>query len=273
MQTPRSILLHVDRSARCASRIAAARALAEEFHAEVVAQPCMLATLTRYPYAIEGARAAVELLLALDKEALDSAHATFVEAAAGSKRLQWAQPLADGPWGFARRALYADLSILGQRDEEDPTSGDLPADFLPSVLIESGRPALILPYAGVPPAIGSTVLVAWKEKPEAARAVSAALPWLRRAARVEVMAFGEGVDASLRSLDHYLQAHGVRASLQPGGTQEHDVGNLLLSRAADIGANLLVMGAYGHSRTREWVLGGATRTILQTMTLPVLMAH
>lgn len=273
MQTPRSILLHIDSSVHSAARVTVARQLAEDFDAEVIAQPCMLTSLARYPYAVDGAAAAVELLMALDKEGLDKAHATFIKAAAGSKRLHWAQPLADGPWGFARRALYADLMILGQREEDDPSSGELPADFLPSVLVESGRPALILPYAGHAGLIGSTVLVAWKETREAARTVSCSLPWLQRARQVHVIAYGEGVDDSLRELERYLTAQGVSATLQTGGADERDIGNALLSRAADVSADLLVMGSYGHSRAHEWVLGGATRTILQTMTLPVLMSH
>lgn len=273
MQTPRSILLHIDSSERSSVRVAVARQLAEDFDAEVVAQPCMLTALARYPYAVGGAAAAVELLLALDREGLNKVHATFIKAAAGSTRLRWADPLADGPWGFARRALYADLMILGQREEDDPVSGELPADFLPSVLVESGRPALILPYAGEIGTIGRTVLVAWKETREAARAVSCALPWLKRARQVHVMGFGEGMDESLRSLQRYLTTQGVAATTQTGGPEEGDVGNALLSKAADLSADLLVMGSYGHSRAREWVMGGATRTILRTMTLPVLMSH
>lgn len=273
MHTPRSILLHVDSSERSSVRVAVARQLAEDFDAEVVAQPCMLSALARHPQAVGGAAAAVELLLALDKEGLDKAHAAFLKAAAGSPRLLWAAPLAEGPWGFARRALYADLMILGQREEEDLLSGELPADFLPRVLVESGRPALILPYAGKIGTIGRTVLVAWKETREAARAVSCALPWLKRAGQVHVIGSGEGMDESLRSLQRYLTTQGVAATTHAGGPEEGDVGNTLLSRAADLGADLLVMGSYGHSRAREWVLGGATRTILRTMTLPVLMSH
>lgn len=273
MQTPRSILLHIDSSERSSVRVAVARQLAEDFDAEVVAQPCMLTALARYPHAVGSAAAAVELLLALDREGLNKVHAAFIKAAAGSTRLRWADPLADGPWGFARRALYADLMILGQREEDDPVSGELPADFLPRVLVESGRPALILPYAGEIGTIGRTVLVAWKETREAARAVSCALPWLKRARQVHVMGFGEGMDESLRSLQRYLTTQGVAATTQTGGPEEGDVGNALLSKAADLSADLLVMGSYGHSRAREWVMGGATRTILRTMTLPVLMSH
>ncbi|MGE0430132.1 universal stress protein [Hydrogenophaga sp.] len=268
-----SILLHIDSSERTAERVRLARALAEDFDAEVTAQPCMLTALARYPYALEGAAAAMKLMQELDRECLDKAQAVFNKAAAGSSRLRWAPPLADGPWGFARRALYADLVILGQRNADDPASGELPADFLPTVLVESGRPALILPYVGTLAAVGRTVLVAWKETPESARAVSCAMPWLLRATRVHLIGFGESASDSLHALQRYLSAQGVTATPHVGGAEESDVGNQLLSRAADLGADLLVMGCYGHSRAREWVMGGATRTILRTMTLPVLMTH
>lgn len=273
MQTPRSILVHIDSSAHAAVRVNVARLLAEEFDADVIAQPCMLASLARYPFAVDGAGAAIEMMVALDKEGLDKAHATFLKASAGSPRLHWAEPLAEGPWDFVPRALYADLLVLGQRDQDDPASGELPFDFVPSVLLDSGKPALILPYAGDAVPVARTVLVAWKETREAARAVTAAMPWLQRANKVHVVAYGEGSAASLRALERYLKVNGVTVTAHSGGPEEKDVGNALLSMAADLRAEMLVMGCYGHSRAREWALGGATHTILQTMTLPVLMSH
>ena len=273
MQTPRSILVHIDSSLHSAVRVHVARLLAEDFDAEVIAQPCMLAALARYPFAVEGAGAAIEMMLALDREGLDKAHATFIKASAGSPRLHWAEPLAEGPWDFVPKALYADLLVLGQREQDDPASGELPFDFVPSVLLHSGKPALILPYAGEVAPVARTVLVAWKETRESARAVTAALPWLQRASKVHVVAYGEGSEASLRALERYLKVNGVTVTKHTGGPEEKDVGSSLLSMAADVSAELLVMGCYGHSRAREWVLGGATHTILQTMTLPVLMSH
>ncbi|MFS2101176.1 universal stress protein [Variovorax sp. Varisp85] len=274
MQTPKSILLHLDGSARAVERIKLARQLAETFDAEVTARPCTLSALMRYPYAIEAAAEAVAIMQEIDKDARDRMHATFIEHSAGSQRLHWAEPESDGPWGFARRALYADLMILGQRDRNDPMDGELPGDFLPSVLVQSGRPALVLPYAGPVGSIGRNVLVAWKETPESARAVTAALPWLRKAARVHVVAYGEDAEASLQRLQDYLRTQGVQnITLHPGGDNDDDVGNKLLSFAADLSSDMLVMGCYGHSRAREWVMGGATLSMLQWMTLPVLMSH
>ncbi|SFC26026.1 Universal stress protein family protein [Polaromonas sp. OV174] len=273
MQTPKSILLHLDSSARAAERIKVASQLADAFEAEVTCLPFTMSALARYPFALEGAAETMAVILEMDKECRDKAFATFVAAGAGSPRLKWTEPLSDAPWGYARRSLYFDLMILGQRDADDPAAGELPADFLPSLLVESGRPALILPSTGLIAPIGRTVLVAWKETREAARAVSAALPWLHGADRVHVVCYGESADASLHALQGYLALQGVSAVLHPGGSEQDDAGNYLLSMAADLGADLLVMGCYGHSRAREWVLGGATRTILQSMTLPVLMSH
>lgn len=273
MPTPKSILLHLDNSAHAAQRIQVAQQLADAFDAQVSTVPCVRSALMRYPFSLESGAQAVEIMKDLDLANRNRMHAAFTAAAAGSPRLHWTEPLADAPWGLVRRALYADLMILGQRDGDDPAADDLPADFLPSLLIESGRPALVLPYIGAPAAIGRTVLVAWKETREAARALTAALPWLRRAQQVHAICYGEDADAALRSLRDHLAAQGVAATVHAQGAETRDAGNDLLSRAADLGADLLVMGCYGHSRTREWVLGGVTRAILASMTVPVLMVH
>ncbi len=274
MQTPSSILLHLDTSDRTVERIKLARQLAETFDAQVTAQPCVLSALMRYPFTIEAVADVIDVMQQIDKAARDKMHDTLLAHSAGSPRMRWSEPEGEGAWGFARRALYADLLVLGQRDARDPADAELPTDFLPIVLVQSGRPALVLPYAGPIGPIGGNVLVAWKETREAARAVTAALPWLRRAAQVHLAAYGEEAQASLWRQQNYLQAQGVAAATQhPGGDNEEDVGNKLLSLAADLGSDLLVMGCYGHSRAREWVLGGATLSIFQTMTLPVLMSH
>jgi len=273
MQTPGTILLHLDSSARTQERITLARQLSDDFGAEVTGQPCLLTALVRYPFAMEGAGAAIATMQELDNEIIGKIRAMFQKQAACSERLRWAEPLADGPWGFAREALYADLMILGQRHADDPAAAELPSDFVSSVLLDSGRPGLILPYTGATGPVGRTVLVAWKETRTSARALSAALPWLQRAGQVHAVCFGEEVDASLQALQGYLKAHGVSARTHVGGAEDSEVGERLLSMAADVEAGLLVMGCYGHGRTREWVLGGATRTVLASMTLPVLMAH
>jgi len=172
-------------------------------------------------------------------------------------------------------ARYADLLVLRQHDPEHPNSG-LPADFAESVVIGSGRPALVLPYVDTGKTLGSTVLVAWKETAEAARAVSAALPLLQQASSVHVATWGvQDAPQVASGLDiaSFLRAHGVHARFHHEREAGSDVGDLIQSLAADVSADLLVMGCYGHARARELVLGGASRTLLRSMALPVLMAH
>jgi nucleotide-binding universal stress UspA family protein len=178
----------------------------------------------------------------------------------------------------ALHARYADLAILGQLD---PDRGDAnlirPRPEL--VTLASGRPILVVPYAGQFPTVGRRVLIGWNATREATRAVNDAMPLLMAADVVTVLtidaregpdAHGElpGADISL-----HLARHGVRATVERTVSAGIPAGDVLLSRAADLGADLLVIGAYGHSRVRELLLGGATRSILRSMTLPVLMSH
>jgi nucleotide-binding universal stress UspA family protein len=173
---------------------------------------------------------------------------------------------------FCRQALYADLLVLGQHDR----SGSTAPDFVESVLLSTGKAALVLPRAGHADRVGSSVLIGWNATPQAARAVAAALPWLRAARVVHVLESNDSAAQRAETdLDivQYLGLHGIEAVSHSHRTPPADAGNALLSWAADVDADLLVMGCYGHSRAREFVLGGASRCVLQTMTLPVLMVH
>lgn len=137
--------------------------------------------------------------------------------------------------------------------------------------MDSGRPAFVLPHHGALEAVFETVVVGWKAAPEAARALVAAWPILRAARRVHVL--GPAADLAGGELEAHLRRHGVEARFETFEPSAAMAGELLLSRSGELGADLLVMGCYGHGRTREFVLGGATRGVLQSMTLPVLMAH
>ena len=150
----------------------------------------------------------------------------------------------------------------------------MPADFVSSVLIDSGRPALVLPHIARPPIRLDRVLVAWKPTRESARAVTAALPLLQQAASVTVVSFDEGDEPVAEAgIVGYLRQHGVRSGFKREVASEISVGDQLLSLAADEQSDLLVMGCYGHGRAREWVLGGVSRTVIASMTIPVLMSH
>ena len=175
----------------------------------------------------------------------------------------------------ALHARYADLAILGQADPENPPLGP---GIVEAVLLGSGRPVLIVPYIGAD-AIGRRVLIAWNAAREAARAVNDALPLITAAEQVTVLSInpergiaGEG-DLPAADIALHLARHGVRAEAAHTQAEDVSVGDTILSRAADFGADLIVMGGYGHSRAREFVLGGATRSLLRHMTVPVLLSH
>lgn len=174
-------------------------------------------------------------------------------------------------------ARYADLVIVGQND---PDGGTPQASaVLEQALFSAGRPILVVPYAGNFERVGSRVLVGWKPSREAARAVNDALPILSQAdsvlvfsanPRTGINAHGEqpGADIGL-----HLARHGIKVQVEHTVAPEVADADLLLNQASEMGADLIVVGAYGHSRIREMVLGGVTRTLLRQMTVPVLMSH
>jgi len=170
----------------------------------------------------------------------------------------------------------ADLIIAGQTDPEWELSPLL--DFPERLALESGRPVLVVPYIGRYPEIGRNVVVAWKPGREAARATFDALPLLLGAEKVHILEVKERGDerptlAPDTSIAAALARHGIKPSVHTSAPTDIGVGDEILSRLADLDADLLVMGAYGHSRMRELVFGGATRSISRHMTVPTLFSH
>jgi nucleotide-binding universal stress UspA family protein len=178
-----------------------------------------------------------------------------------------------------RYARCADLVVAGQDDPNDPES--FIADHFPETLVMSaGRPVLFIPYAGVFPTLGTNVMVAWNGSRESVRAVHDALPLLRRADKTTIVTLnglkGEARGSRIAGADIalVLARHDVKADVAKlDGVDDMPPGDMLLSHASQSGADLVVMGAYGHSRWQELLMGGATRTMLQSMTVPVLMSH
>ncbi len=174
-------------------------------------------------------------------------------------------------------ARYADLAIVGQGIDLADAPGELA--FLPEELaLGVGRPVLVVPRYGTFETVGERVLIAWNGSREATRAVHDAMPLLARAEAVTVLSIDPPDDARAGRLPGadialHLARHGVRAEASVTQATDISVGDVLLSAAADRSADLIVMGAYGHSRVREMVLGGVTRHLLQHMTVPVLMSH
>lgn len=175
-------------------------------------------------------------------------------------------------------ARYADLAIVGQIDPDEL----LPRpeyDIPEGVALDSGRPVLVVPYAGRFTTVGQRILVAWNGSAQSARAVNDASPFLRRAEKVTILTLnpqsvrqGKNDQPGARIVAHLLR-HGIAAQSRELAVDNVHVDDMILSQASDLGADLIVMGAYGHSRAHEIVLGGATRGLFKHMTVPILMSH
>jgi nucleotide-binding universal stress UspA family protein len=173
---------------------------------------------------------------------------------------------------FARLARRYDLSIVRQSDGEY-----IESNIIEAALFGSGRPVLVVPYIQKEGIKLNRVLLCWDGSLHAARAFSDALPLLLRSKNVDVITVatkGDNKDEiSGADIAHHLARHKLKVELRRIVATDIDVANAILSHAADTSADLIVMGGYGHSRLREFVLGGATKGLLSSMTVPTLMSH
>ena len=191
---------------------------------------------------------------------------------AEARNIEAASSLASDTFaGIARRF---DLSVVSQ---PRPESSGSDAMFVEAALFGSGRPLLIVPYIQQAGFKLDRVLVCWDGSRTAARATADALPLLAKAGTTEVITVtdGAGDQDEIPGFDiaQHLARHGIKVELKRIVRGDVDVPNIILSHAADTSADLIVMGGYGHSRLREFVLGGATRGLLQSMTVPTFMSH
>ena len=273
----KDLLVHVDNDPACGARVDVAAALAAKHDAHLTGIHLM--GWPRLPGYVE-----VELPQTfLDEqrhelEGLAREAETRFNEAARRRGVQgeWRVDTGDIVGTTKLHARYADLTIVGQGIDLKDAPHDL--GFLPQELALSvGRPVLVVPRYGTFDTVGKRVLVAWNGSREATRAVHDALPILKLAVKVTLLSIDPEGDTAARiptaDIALHLARHGVTAECMWNLGVDISVGDQLLSRADDIGADLIVMGAYGHSRLRELVLGGATRHILQHMTVPVLMSH
>jgi nucleotide-binding universal stress UspA family protein len=276
----KTILVHCDAAPKVGQRLTVAAELAERFEAHLVgvhACPPLEA-----PIFFEGGVAMDALFASYEAsaEADQAAARQAFEKAAKQRRIpssEWR--VTDGfiDSELVVQARYTDLLVLGQTDPDaqTPTPSDLPE----AVVLASGRPTLVVPHIGVTAPIGESVLLCWNASRESARAAADAMPFLRHAQKVVVLVVdprtspnGHGAEPGA-DVAHWLTRHGVNVTVQRDVAADSDVGTVILSRAADIGSDLIVMGVYGHSRMREMVLGGVSRTLLSSMTVPVLISH
>jgi len=183
----------------------------------------------------------------------------------------------DAVTGMTQQARYADLVVVGQFDPVSRAPGVM-ADFPESVVMNSVRPVLIMPHTRKFNALPTKIAVAWDASMTATRAIMNALPLLKRSSRTDVVIFNPTVNPETHGeqpgadIAQYLSRHGINVNVICRHSHVNE-GEALLAYCADETMDLIVMGGYGHTRFREMVLGGATREILLSMTIPVLMTH
>jgi nucleotide-binding universal stress UspA family protein len=176
---------------------------------------------------------------------------------------------------FVNHTRMCDLIVVGQDNPDRPEP--LRTDLIEAALFDSGRPILMVPYVGTEAFACKKIMVAWDGSKTAARAIHAAMPILELAEEVQIVMVearklhlpgDPGADLAV-----YLSRHGVQVSVEKIPAPSSGVADALLNHISDNGIDLVVMGGYGHSRVREFILGGATRGMLQSMTVPCIMAH
>lgn len=274
----KTLLAHFDSTERAATRLRMAAGLAQDFDAHLAAVYSIMSPLYSEPFVADGGAFVAQELLRFQERKDQEARAAFDQVVPSLGRpVEWRAESGDPATVVNEQARYADLVILGQYD--DSQQNDTTPDFIGRVIMGAGRPVLVIPYAGEFETIGRRPMVAWNASREAARAVSSSMPLLRRADEVQVTTFnaraGRGGHGDVPGADiaTFLARHGVKANVSGSTSKDVDIGNQILSRADDFQADLIVMGGYGHSRAFEFVMGGATRTLLESMTVPVLFAH
>jgi nucleotide-binding universal stress UspA family protein len=276
----KDLLVILDQSRHCEARLRSAAALAQRSGAHLtglyVMPPVEISPFQADQFA---------------PEELDSRHALVAQHRDDAKALFKQRTTSTGlsaEWREARRdateiaiwyARHTDLTVLGQPDPDEATgkTSTLASDRL---VLASGRPTLMIPYRGDFENFGSCALVAWDASHQAVHAVNDALPLLAQAETVVVLtidpdtAFAGVAEYGDCSIETHLKRHGIPAHWRPvQADRAASPGETILSVAADAGADLIVMGVYGHSRLREMALGGVSRHVLSHTTVPLLLSH
>jgi len=175
---------------------------------------------------------------------------------------------------IGRLARRFDIAVVGQPEREQSVANEVVDE---GVLFESGRPVIFVPFIQKAGMKLGRVMVCWDGSRAASRAIGDAMPFLEKAKQVEIVIVGgkppKGDEVSGADLGQHLARHGIKVDVKRITSPDIDVASTILSYAADSSADMIVMGGYGHSRLREFVLGGVTRAILETMTVPTLMSH
>lgn len=279
----KTVLVHIDDSRRSHTRVDFAVDLALKHNAHLIGLYAVCQDALRpFLNVEESLNLAVQEAQA--RARLERAHDHFLSATRLSGcTSEWRAPIGPPADTAILHARHADVIVLGQPDPADPAAY-IGKHFPEDLVMSSGRPAILLPYAGRIERFGETALIAWDGSRAAARAVADALPVLRLAHSVQIVTIEQPRATSDESagtperaghaLAAYLGHHRVRAGvLSIPHVWGVSTGAALLNVLADTSAGLLVLGAYGHARFQERVLGGVTRTLLKSMTAAVLMSH
>jgi len=276
----KSVVVHLDTSGHAHARLELALRVAKQFDAHLTGLFSIFEPDPRSFYVVAGTAdyyREQEGLRAERRTALE--HLFRAELGRAQIKGEWITADEYANIAVPRRGRCSDLIIAGQDDLSDPECY-VGEHFQENLVMSAGRPVLLVPYAGVFHSAGTHVMVAWDGSREATRAVHDALPFIMQANRTTVVTVnGEpGVVRGSRmpgaDIATVIARHGAKVDvtdIEAGAGLS--IGDVLLSHLADLGADLLVMGAYGHARWQELVMGGATRTLLKSMTVPVLMSH
>jgi nucleotide-binding universal stress UspA family protein len=276
----KTILVHVDESNRSDLRVRIAAEIAKAENAHLIG--AAVTGVSRFIYQ-DGNISASDPNLAIHlkflRERAEKAVAGFKNIAEKYGVTSYENVISndEAGGGIGLMARYSDLVVLGQTNRDEPSPSVL-SDFPEYIVMNSGRPTLIIPYASDVTTVAKRPLISWDASRESTRAVTDAIPLLKRADLVQVAIFnpsskpdahGEqpGADIAL-----FLARHDIKVEVSVHKTST-DIGNAILSLSHDLDSDMLVMGGYGHSRFREMIMGGVTRTILESMTIPVLMSH
>ncbi|MEN5157398.1 universal stress protein [Achromobacter spanius] len=276
----RRITVHLDHGFDCTRRTALALGLAKRHKAELVGVYASSAPPQYYYGESVMMSRTLNIMKNLQAQNRGAVENAFLEAAAAADvpaavRAGESSPSAT----VALHGRASDLIIVSQQNRDDVEAAH-ENEFVEQTLLTAGRPVMVLPSSGDFPVVGDRVLLCWDGSREAARALADAAPLLQGASHVVVLTMDEGAatrnveSIPFEDLATYCVAHGipapdhVRRDIKGVG-----VGSTILNAAADYSADLIVMGAYGHSKFREWAMGGATASILRSMTVPIMFSH
>ena len=274
----KDIQVHVDNDAGCTKRVKIAINLAAVMDAHLtgvhVRRSFPFPEYSMVPTSADVIKVYDEI--SIDQES--TAHAVFDELTAKENvEASWRSVVGSLAYHLANEAHYADLLVLGQPNPEDPASLEL--GITNEVIMSAGRPCLLVPHHGNRLDMGQSPLIAWDGSREASRAIHDALPLLKKAGKATIiivepeMADPNFGDLPGAVISEHLARHDIDVVLEVSRGSLQNTGDTILSFADAYGHDLIVMGAYGHSRLREIVLGGATRGIIKQTKIPVLMSH